>query len=60
METYKAGDVVVAYTGRLQQTVFDHLMLRGTTLPPVEGCNSRETCESAGRRSFMDQVNMTT
>ena len=25
-------------------------MLQGTTLPPViEGCNSRETCESAGR-----------
>ena len=47
---YKAGDVVVAYTGRLQQTVFDHLMLQGTTLPPViEGCNSRETCESVGR-----------
>ena len=50
MGTYKAGDVVVAYTGRLQKTVFDHLMLRGTTLPPViEGCNSRETCESAGK-----------
>ena len=50
MGTYTAGDVVVAYTGRLQQTVFDHLMLQGTTLPPViEGCNSRETCESAGR-----------
>lgn len=47
---YKAGDVVVAHTGRLQQTVFDHLMLQGTTLPPViEGCNSREACESAGR-----------
>ena len=47
---YKAGDVVVAYTGRLQQIVFDYLMLQGTTLPPViEGCNSRETCESVGR-----------
>jgi hypothetical protein len=47
---YKAGDVIVAHTGRLQQTVFDHLMLQGTTLPPViEGCNSREACESAGR-----------
>jgi hypothetical protein len=47
---YKDGDVVVAYTGRLQQTVFDYLMLQGTTLPPViEGCNSRETCESVGR-----------
>jgi len=48
--SYKAGDVVVAYTGHLQQTFFDHLMLRGTTLPPViEGCNSMEACESAGR-----------
>lgn len=47
---YKAGDVIVAYTGHLQQAVFDYLMLQGTTLPPViEGCNSRETCESAGR-----------
>lgn len=50
MKTYRAGDVVVAYTGSLQQTFFDHLMLQGTTLPPViEGCNSREICESAGR-----------
>ncbi|MBM3590804.1 MAG: hypothetical protein FJX30_05495 [Alphaproteobacteria bacterium] len=50
MRTYQAGDVVVAYTGHLQQIVFDHLMLQGTTLPPViEGCNSREICESAGR-----------
>ena len=50
MAVYNAGDVVVAYTGCLQQTVFDHLMLQGTTLPPViEGCNARETCESAGR-----------
>jgi hypothetical protein len=50
MGIYKPGDVVVAYTGTIQQTVFDHLMLQGTTLPPViEGCNSRETCESAGR-----------
>ncbi len=50
MRAYKAGDVIVAYTGCLQQTFFDHLMLKGTTLPPViEGCNSRETCESAGR-----------
>ena len=50
MRAYKAGDVIVAYTGHLQQTFFDHLMLKGTTLPPViEGCNSRETCESAGR-----------
>ena len=48
--TYKAGDVIVAHTGRLQQTVFDYLMLQGTTLPPViEGCNSREACESAGK-----------
>ena len=48
--SYKAFDVLVAYTGRLQQTVFDHLMLQGTTLPPViEGCNSREACESVGR-----------
>lgn len=47
---YKAGDVVVAHTGLLQQTVFDHLMLQRTTLPPViEGCNSREACESFGR-----------
>ena len=47
---YNAGDVIVTYTGHLQQTVFDHLMLQGTTLPPViEGCNSRETCESIGR-----------
>ena len=47
---YKAGDVVIAHTGHLQQAVFDHLMLQGTTLPPViEGCNSRELCESAGR-----------
>ena len=47
---YKAGDVVVAYTGILQQTFFDHLMLRATMLPPViEGCNSREICESVGR-----------
>jgi len=47
---YKAGDVVVAYTGILQQKIFDHLMLSQTTLPPViEGCNSRELCESAGR-----------
>ncbi|KTD72720.1 hypothetical protein [Legionella tucsonensis] len=47
---FKAGDVVVAHTGLLQQTVFDHLMLQGTTLPPViEGCNSRESCESFGR-----------
>ena len=47
---YKAGDVVVAYTGILQQKIFDHLMLSQTTLPPViEGCNSRELCESVGR-----------
>ncbi len=47
---YNATDVVVAYTGRLQLTVFDYLMLQGTTLPPIiEGCNSREICESAGR-----------
>jgi hypothetical protein len=47
---YKSGDVIVAYTGPLQQTVFDYLMLKGTTLPPViEGCNSREACDSAGR-----------
>ncbi len=48
--TYKAGDVIVAHTGRLQQMVFDYLMLQGTTLPPViEGCNSREACELTGR-----------
>lgn len=46
---YKSGDIIVAHTGNLQQKVFDHLMLQGTTLPPViEGCNSREICESAG------------
>lgn len=50
LDAYKAGDVVVAHTGYLQQIVFDHLMLRGTTLPPViEGCNAVEVCESAGR-----------
>ena len=47
---YTAGDVVIAYTGVLQQVVFDYLMLEGTTLPPViEGCNSTETVNSSGR-----------
>lgn len=49
-DMYAPGDVIIAYTGHLQQVVFDYLMLHGTTLPPViEGCNSLETCESAGR-----------
>jgi hypothetical protein len=47
---YEPGQVVISYTGRLQQAVFDHLMLEGTTLAPViEGCNSVELCESMGR-----------
>lgn len=47
---YKTDAVIIAYTGHLQQACFDYLMLQGTTLPPViEGCNSREACESAGR-----------
>lgn len=50
LEKYTADQVIVAFTGHLQQAVFDHLMLQGTTLPPViEGCNSKELCESAGR-----------
>ena len=50
VDYYKAGDVVVAHTGCLQQMAFEYLMLEGTTLPPViEGCNSMEACESAGR-----------
>ena len=47
---YKSEDLIIAYIGRLQQVFFDYLMLEGTTLPPViEGCNSLEVCESAGR-----------
>jgi len=47
---YKTGDVIVAYTGRLNQAFFDYLMLQGTTLPSViEGCNSQELCESSGK-----------
>lgn len=47
---HKVGDVVIGHTGVLQQQIFDHLMLNGTTLPPViEGCNSRETCEAYGK-----------
>lgn len=50
MEQYKPNQVVIAYTGPLQQAVFDHLLLRATHFPPViEGCNARELCESAGR-----------
>lgn len=50
LKKYTDGQVIVAFTGHLQQAVFDHLMLQGTTLPPViEGCNSKELCESAGR-----------
>lgn len=48
ISNYRAGDVVIAYTGHLQQPVFDYL-LSATTLPPViEGCNSMELCESIG------------
>jgi hypothetical protein len=44
------GNVIVAYTGSLQQPIFDYLMLQETNLPPViEGCNARERCESVGR-----------
>ena len=59
-EQYKQDAIIVAYTGPLQQTVFDYLMLQGTTLPPViEGCNSVETCESAGK-SFIHGSNAST
>jgi hypothetical protein len=40
----------MAYTGDLQPSVFDHLMLVKTTFPPVvEGCSAREACEFTGR-----------
>jgi hypothetical protein len=40
----------MAHTGDLPPRLFDSLMLEKTTFPPVvEGCSSRETCESSGR-----------
>jgi hypothetical protein len=50
VSSYDPESVIIAYTGALQQQFFDYLMLQGTTLPPViEGCNSREICENAGK-----------
>ena len=42
--------IYIMHTGYLDVNFFDHLMLRGTNMPPViEGCNSCESCEYAGR-----------
>lgn len=49
LQAYKPGEVVIAYTGRLQHALFDYLMLHSTLPPVIEGCNSRELCESAAR-----------
>lgn len=50
LRSYKAGQVVIAYIGAIQQPVFDYLLCQGTTLPPIiEGCNSIETCELVGK-----------
>lgn len=50
LEKYTQRDIIIAYTGHLQQPFFDYLILQGTTLPPViEGCNAREICESFGK-----------
>lgn len=47
---YSNDAVIIAYTGGLQKDVFDRILLKDTTFPPVvEGCNARELCESAGR-----------
>ena len=42
--------VIIIRTDRLIRPLFDWLLLKGTSLPPViEGCNARELCESTGR-----------
>lgn len=44
------GDTIIAYTGVLSPKIFDEILLSPNLLPPIiEGCNSRETCESYGR-----------
>ena len=50
IDSFDGNAIYIMHTGYLDVNFFDHLMLRGTNMPPViEGCNSCESCEYAGR-----------